>query len=258
MSVPTMFIVCDNCDFKQDNSSHEVNYWYVLPDGVFIPLLYESGWCEQCGAIRDVEVTRIFEWEMQKRKAVNRLYKIHSKARFWNRWLLRLLNFDWARKIRDIPYAETLALTNTIADFDDGIRYVASRTQGARCLACGSQAIQAPFFHQLKHVGYKASNDYEDLGAEHPVCGGRLWNVPAPSGVWLHMRPSFLFYDVYGQKIDEPENDFSFEALRIQRGIFWDSYPNNPNKDIWAYNSIIRSRELLSARNNVNTDAIKI
>jgi len=57
----------------------------------------------------------------------------------------------------------------------------------------------------LPQLQYKASEDHEDLGAEHPGCGGRLWRVPSPSGIRFCMRPVIRFFNPNGLEIEKPD-----------------------------------------------------
>jgi len=147
MSMPTMHIVCDRDDFKQSQVFAESNYWYVLDDGVIIPLLYEYGWCLKCGKMQHVEIVAQSRWKEKADKAKSTLDELESDksklSKSCSRWFFpkriseKISTFD-----RQILFNE-----NLLADSIDGLQSICAQRTVPHCLTCSSEDVISPFLH---------------------------------------------------------------------------------------------------------------
>lgn len=178
MSMPSLHIRCQRCDFEQVVPMRPITLKYVLPDGNVLTTGRHRGWCDDCNNIGDIEP--LFNASEISIELLALREEERAAARSGlRRAIERLLGRrppDFSEKARDIELR---------------LRIAALRKTPPQCLRCRGTSVTALAFGEDG-----LSKDFVH------TCGGRLYLPPFdPDGPRISFRPTVLSMDVEGRML---------------------------------------------------------
>jgi hypothetical protein len=174
MSVPSGYIRCHGCDYQGVMQYRPITLRYMLPDGVTVDSHRTFGWCNNCEAIRDVELS--LDADAIRKELDVLKQKQQPSVGFLRNAIDRVLGGK-----QNEAQAELLELTKLL-------RFAEIRSSPPRCLTCGEASVV-----------YIAFDDQGTSSNFVHTCGGRLYQVPAePDAPRFSYRPEVLLLDVEG------------------------------------------------------------
>jgi hypothetical protein len=171
MTLPITSYRCKRCGYLKI-AGFSGSPIYVYPNGKSIPVIFHTGWCHDCNAVRDIEDLSIHPRLEQLKSLQQAIGSVQKK----NRLLFKSWTYDarmwpddpeWRERITGDTYE---AWADQIDQAIKSIEFLHTRQSPPRCLSCGG----------TRH--YTGSLSDPELTPEteshhallHPGCGGEL------------------------------------------------------------------------------------
>ena len=185
MSMPSINIVCEKCDFTGSSMTTWGRFSYLI-DGLEVPLDRELGWCFDCKSFKPIEY-------LSSEGIMDEIEKFRSELEDMpSNWLLRLIPFV-RREIKH--YRSEIKKQELL------LNLIEQRKGTEKCLNCSSTNVK--YFdgdYSLEYNGFMFEGE-KRTGFIHPECGGEF--IATPCGLRFHMKFDTQYYDFDGFKTDK-------------------------------------------------------
>lgn len=193
MSLPVLTISCNTCDFRSSGTRTWGVREYVLTNGTRIEAEWNLGWCDDCKNVAPVE---LLDLEYAKNQVLESKAHLNSLGQrpVRNRLSLKdIFGRSFQKRVEDWEF-----YANKLADAEDYLALLTSRTSPAKCFNCGSEHVTTPLITDGKAP--KRNDLSVPIGFIHPVCGGEL--MAGYDGFRIALVPMVYRYTPEGIKID--------------------------------------------------------
>jgi hypothetical protein len=184
--------------------------WYLLPNGVCLPLAAQTAWCEDCNGMRRAESLSRDQANHALARAEQRLAAIGPRParRWWQPWNTAQEQWD----------AQQFALQSASDDAHARITLLETRRAPPRCLVCGGTRLHTPA------RGLPSNNGSRNLtGITHPRCGGEIQSEVDFDGTRFLLKPVARFHTPEGERIEAERATNAPPATDSQQIILWNA-----------------------------------
>ena len=186
MSMPSINLDCDKCDYSGSTMVAWGNYHYKFDEQI-IALNRSLGWCLDCEGFVAVEDLNNASDILAELKQLTKPLKVH----FSKRILVTL-----SQGIRQIR-AQNLDEIDVLAT---KLKIIIERQGDERCLICSSLNIIAFNEDYALEVNGALYTGTKKTGFTHPVCGGEI--IATPNPIRFNMKFTPKYYSLLGIKLD--------------------------------------------------------
>lgn len=200
MSVPSGKIRCHGCDYEGIIQHRPITLQYALPDGISVQGYRESGWCNICDGIRDVEA-KLDKTDLQSQ--LQALAPQRGLGGMFKSAVDRALGGGSDTRSEDRERLQGLLQVAQI------------RRSPQRCLNCGSTSVLRLAF-----------DDAGNCQNFQHHCGGHLYRLPTdPNAPRFSYKPEVIPLDADGNRLDRSV-DYSedFLSYLVDEWQFRDEY----------------------------------
>jgi hypothetical protein len=178
MSVLSGKIRCHGCDYEGIIQHRPITLQYALPDGTSVLSYRETGWCNTCDGIRDIEA------KLDKNELQSQLQALIPQSGFGGMF----------KSAVDLALGRSGDMWSEERERLQGLLRVAhTRSSPQRCLNCGSTSVV--------HLAFDDAGNC--LNFKHH-CGGHLYRLPSdPNAPRFSYKAEIIPLDVDGNRLDK-------------------------------------------------------